>query len=350
MIGLEQDRVVTRNVSVTVPVRIADLGGWTDTWFAGHGAVCHLAMCPGVTVRLSTRGADAGPRMVIDVVDFEERHQLPDGGAFRQRHALLAAAIDAAPLDPALSCHLSLTSSVPPGASLGTSAAVVVGVLAAFDAMSGVPVEPRTLAARAHMVEVHSLGRQSGVQDQIAAVYGGINFVEMPQYPETRVEPLTLAQPTREALDARLLVVYLGQGHDSSAIHREVIASIERDEAPRRALDVLRDLARQGRDALLAGDLDEYGRILSANCAQQIALHASLVNDVAAGVIDLGRAHGACGWKVNGAGGDGGSITLLCGPSPGARADLAEQVEAEVPGARVLPVRLSGTGVHVRVE
>ena len=341
---------MTRNVSVTAPVRVADLGGWTDTWFAGHGAVCHVAMCPGVTVRLSSRRADAGPRLAIDVVDFGERYELPDGGAFRQRHALLAAAIDAAPLAPDRSCHLSLSSSVPPGASLGTSAAVVVAVLAAFDAMAGVFVEPPILVARAHAVEVRSLGRQSGVQDQIAAVNGGINFVEILQYPETRVEGLILAEPIRHALDGRLLVVYLGQGHDSSAIHDEVIASIGRDAARRRALDVLRALARLGRKALLAGDLDEYGRILPANCAQQMALHASLVNEVAAGVIDVARSQGACGWKVNGAGGDGGSVTLLCGQSPDARALLARRIEADIPGARVLPLRLSATGVTVRVE
>ncbi len=83
---------------------------------------------------------------------------------------------------------------------------------------------------------------------------------------------------------------------------------------------------------------------------QQASLHPSLVNDVARRVMEVARAHGAAGWKVNGAGGDGGSVTLLCGPSPGARADLAQQVEAEVPGARVLSVRLSATGVQVRVE
>jgi D-glycero-alpha-D-manno-heptose-7-phosphate kinase len=129
-----------------------------------------------------------------------------------------------------------------------------------------------------------------------------------------------------------------------------VIASIGRDAARRRALDVLRALARLGRKALLAGDLDEYGRILSANCAQQMALHASLVNDIATGVIDVARSQDACGWKVNGAGGDGGSVTLLCGQSPDARALLARRIEADIPGARVLPLQLSATGVTVRVE
>ena len=344
---LAQDRVVTRDVVVTAPVRIADLGGWTDTWFAGHGAVCHLAVGPGVTVAIRVLPVDAGPRLVVDVRDFGETFELPDTGAFAERHALLEAAIAAGQHVPERACHVSLTSGVPPGASLGTSAAVVVAVLAAFDAFAGRPIVASELARRAHGVEVQSLRRQSGVQDQIAAAFGGANFIEMPRYPETVVEALTISEATRTALNARLLVVFLGRGHDSSAVHQEVIRSIEGDGGQRRTLDALRALARQGRDALLSGDLDGYGRALSANCAQQAALHASLVNDVAAGVIEVARAHGAAGWKVNGAGGAGGSMTVMCGARSGARAELAGAIEQQAPGVRVLALTLSRAGVQV---
>jgi D-glycero-alpha-D-manno-heptose-7-phosphate kinase len=341
---------VTRTVVATAPVRIADLGGWTDTWFAGHGAVCHLTVEPGITARLSAHPGGSGPRMVVDVPDFGEQHLLPDEGAFERRHPLLAAAIGAATRSTDRSYHLHLASGVPPGASTGTSAAVVVAVLAIFDEMVGASMSRADLARRAHAVEVQSLGQESGVQDQIAAAYGGVNFIEMPRYPETIVEPIVLEIATRNALDARLLLVYLGRAHDSSAVHREVIASIEAGSGPRRALEGLRALAREGREALLANDLAAYGRTLSANCEHQATLHPSLVSDVARRVIGVARAHNGAGWKVNGAGGNGGSVTLLCGPSPGARADLARLVEAEVPGVRVLSVRLSMAGVEVRVE
>jgi D-glycero-alpha-D-manno-heptose-7-phosphate kinase len=67
---------------------------------------------------------------------------------------------------------------------------------------------------------------------------------------------------------------------------------------------------------------------------------------VARHVIETARGHGVAGWKVNGAGGNGGSVTLLCGPSASAPADLARQLEAEVPGVRVLRVRLDAMGVQ----
>ncbi len=333
---------------MTAPVRIADLGGWTDTWFAGHGAVCHLAVRPGVEIRLSTRPRDGGPHVVVEAPDLGARHELPDVGAFRARHGLLAAAIEAGAPAPDRAYHLRVHSAVPPGASTGTSAAVAVAILAAFDALAGTCASPADLARRAHAVEVESLGQESGIQDQIAASYGGVNFIEIPRYPDAVVEPLSLMPATRRALDARLLLVYLGRAHDSSAVHREVIASLAAEGSRGgHVLDQLRMLARQGRAALCAGDLTAYGRALAANCDLQAALHPALVCATAAQVIGTARAHGAAGWKVNGAGGDGGSVTVLCSGEPGARDHLARQLALTVPGVGVLPVTLSATGVSV---
>jgi D-glycero-alpha-D-manno-heptose-7-phosphate kinase len=42
----------------TAPVRIADVGGWTDTWFGSPGRVCHLAVGPGVRVEATLLDAD----------------------------------------------------------------------------------------------------------------------------------------------------------------------------------------------------------------------------------------------------------------------------------------------------
>jgi D-glycero-alpha-D-manno-heptose-7-phosphate kinase len=333
-------------VLVTAPVRVADLGGWTDTWFAGHGAVCHLAVGPGTTVEIEAAPAAAGPSLIVDLHDFGERHALPDDGAFSARHPLLAAAFGAAAPPADRSCVVRLSCAAPPGASTGTSASVVVALLAAFDVLRGAPLDPAALARRAHRVEVEQLGQESGIQDQIAAAYGGINFVEMPRYPDAVVTRLALAPDVRAALGRRLLHVYLGRSHESWSVHRDVIASLAGGANARDRLEPLRGLARQGRDALRAGDLAAYGRALSANTDAQAALHHALVGAAARQVIALARAHGAAGWKVNGAGGDGGSVTVLCGPADHARAGLAEALQRGRPGLRILPLELCGTGVH----
>ena len=44
---MTQGTEYTRRFECSAPIRIADCGGWTDTWFGSPGQVCHLAMEPG---------------------------------------------------------------------------------------------------------------------------------------------------------------------------------------------------------------------------------------------------------------------------------------------------------------
>jgi len=67
----------------------------------------------------------------------------------------------------------------------------------------------------------------------------------------------------------------------------------------------------------------------------------------AARVIEIGRAHGALGWKVNGAGGEGGSLTLLCGPRSDSKRSMIREIEAENQLFRNIPIRLSRQGLRV---
>lgn len=282
----------------TAPVRVCDAGGWTDTWFAGTGVVCNLAVRPGVSVEVTPRGDE--------LVTFADPPT-----------PLLEAAVAEA---GAVGVHIEVRSAVPAGSSLGSSAAVTVALLAAL----GVPRSE--VAARAHRVETERLGLQSGVQDQVAAAAGGASVLEI-EYPLVRRRPL----PFPDALD--LVTVFLG-AHESSAVHERVIADLTADGS---ALEELRSCARRAADALARRDVRAYGAALVDNTAAQRVLHPSLVSDAAQAVIDAARAAGALGWKVNGAGGEGGSVTIVCGDR-----------RPEVPVGEILPLRVSRHGVRVR--
>ena len=288
---------------MTAPVRVCDAGGWTDTWFAGTGQVCNLAVRPGVRVEVVARDDD-------EVTYAEPPTPLVE-----------AAVAEAG----AAGVHVAVRSMVPPGSSLGTSAAVCVALLAAL----GVP--RRDLATRAHRVETDRLGLQSGVQDQAASAHGGASWIEV-TYPTAVRGAIAVEADAWRDLDARLLTVFLGQ-HASSAVHDQVIKGLATDS---RALEALRRCARSAAVALSAGDLRAYGDALVANTEAQRALHPALISDDAQDVIDAAASAGALGWKVNGAGGDGGSVTIVCG-------DRRPEVAAE----RVLPLRLSRHGVRV---
>ena len=111
-------------------------------------------------------------------------------------------------------------------------------------------------------------------------------------------------------------------------------------------LEDLRRLAEPSRDALQAGDFVALGRIMVENTEAQRRLHPDLVGADARRVIDVARAHGALGWQVNGAGGEGGSVTLLAGPSAGARRAMIREIEAENPLYRHVPTALSRHGLR----
>lgn len=325
-----------RRVVATAPVRVADVGGWTDTWFGSPGRVCSLAVGPGVEViaEVVPRAVGASPvRLVAPALGLDaDCGPDPVDGWHRPRpadHPLLAHAVaevlEAVAVPDAVSITLTITSAVPPGASLGTSASVVVALLAALDALVG-PDEgadrgsPEGLARRAHQVETGRAGREAGVQDQWAAALGGCLDLAVAPYPEVRARPVALQAPVERALAERLVTVVFG-AHDSSAVHQQVITAItgcggaDHDRV-RVALRDLAALAGRAAEALADGDLDGWAAVLRQATDAQERLHPSLVGEAHRRAIELGAAAGAVGWKVNGAGGDGGSLTLLAGPGP----------------------------------
>ena len=64
-------------------------------------------------------------------------------------------------------------------------------------------------------------------------------------------------------------------------------------------------------------------------------------------MIEIARAHGALGWKVNGAGGEGGSLTLLCNEGAARKRALVCEIEQADPAFRHVPTCLSRHGLRV---
>ena len=338
----------TRVVIATAPVRVCDIGGWTDTWFARHGHVFSIAAQPGVTVRAAAYPRSTRPHaLVVDAVDYGERLVLEHGHEVPERHRLLAAVTDEAAIPDHLAVELSVASGVPAGCATGTSAAVAVAMIGALDHLIAIGRAPDEVARATHRVEVERLGLQSGVQDQLAAAHGGINHIEVTDYPDWCMHPIALADEIRSELERRLLLVYLGRAHHSSAVHDQVVAELA-DEGPGSPrLDALRRCAERAVATVARGDWDAFGRVMIDSTDAQAALHPSVVSDEARRVIAVAEANGARGWKVNGAGGEGGSLTLLCGAGADAQRTLAAAV-AETEPASVIPIRLSAEGLRCR--
>jgi D-glycero-alpha-D-manno-heptose-7-phosphate kinase len=337
-----------RIVHATAPIRICDNGGWTDTWFARHGKVFNIGVSPCVEVEIKTFpiGAQA-QRVVLDVANYQDRYGFTPG-ALPGRHPLLEAVIDEMGLPSKTSVEVSVHSEVPAGSSTGTSAAVTVALIGALDGLTPGRLRPDEVAAAAHRIEVDRLGVESGVQDQICAAFGGINYMEVSPYPRAVVTPLQVSADTWKELDDRLVLVYLGQAHVSSELHEQVIAAVtSRQTESEHLLDELRTSAEEARDAVLAADFPALGNAMRRNSDAQACLHPELVGPQARAVFDIAAACGSLGWKVNGAGGDGGSITLLAARGSASRRQLLEALTAADSRLRVIPTSLCRWGLRV---
>jgi D-glycero-alpha-D-manno-heptose-7-phosphate kinase len=337
-----------RIIKASAPIRICDNGGWTDTWVARRGKVFSIAVRPLVIVQIEIfpRGArDA--RAVINAENYGMRYVPALDAASWGPHPLLEAALQAIPPPDDADIEVTIRSKAPPGASTGTSAAVVVALLGALDRLACGDRTPNQIANEAHAVETTRLGRQSGVQDQLCSAYGGVNFIEIIDYPRAVVTHLDLADEIYRELQRRLVVVYLGRPHSSSAVHEKVMLELERMGPNCAQLDALRVAAEKARDAALAGDFGALGRAMRDNTDAQAALHADLVQREAWRVIEIAAAHGAVGWKVNGAGGDGGSITLLSDRRAAAKRAMIRAIEQENAAFVPIPIVISREGLRV---
>ena len=326
-------------IHASAPIRICDNGGWTDTWFGGPGRILNIAVTPGVEVSIrTTMGPDP---VVFDVEAFGDRYSIVPRAPRVARHPLLEAAIDAFPPPREIAVEISVRSGVPAGCGTGTSAAVAVALLGGLAGLRLEQRSQRDIAYAAHRLEVDLLGVQSGIQDQLSAAFGGINYLEIETYPKATVYPL----PTWEELSPRLTLVFLGRAHDSSAVHRQVIEDVGSRGSG--VFSRLRDAAVAARDAVLVQDLDAFGQAMIANTEAQRALHVELVGVDATGLIEIAQHQGAFGWKVNGAGGDGGSVTIL-NETREAKESLEQLIAVSSGSYKVLPIRISAVGLQVQ--
>lgn len=335
----------SRVVLASAPVRTADIGGWTDTWFAEYGLVCNIALDHRCTVRVDH--VPAAPNSV----------EITGRGVLDERLAL--AALEALPLTGAVRIRFGhLDDRALPGAGFGAGAALAVAVVAALGGARAEPRTPAEIAELAHRVDVAANDVDAtmpdgaaapripaGVQDHWAAAYGGISLIAV-DHPTVTRSDVAVDPAVRSELEARLHTVGFGSPTDATVQHGLVMSALAED-GPWVALDRIRDAAYLAAGALRAGDLDAYGEAMRRNHAALRDLHPALVGPDADVLEQLARRYGARGWKVNGAGGRGGSMALLGPADPEGDAELLRRIRSNASWS-VVPTRIATRGVLAR--
>lgn len=326
-------------VKAIAPARILDFGGWTDTWFAGHGRVLNFAVDLYAKVVVVPRDK---PGASITAQDYGEAIEIGDPSKilYDGKHDLLKAALRVVAVD---AVDISVYSDVPPGCGTGSSAAVSVAMIGALALLADLQMTPHEVAKLAHKLETEELGIQSGVQDQVASAVGGIGFHAIEPYPAVSTSVLRLREDIQMELESRLLLVYTGEAHLSGDVHNKVIRDYEGGaEKTLKAMDTLRSTPLWAKNALMRGNFVELAEIMNVNMAAQRNLHPDIATDKINILEDISRKAGAIGFKINGAGG-GGSVTVLCDTENTRRVETA----VKAAGFQVLPCHLDTRGLRV---
>lgn len=206
--------------------------------------------------------------------------------------------------------RLTTYVDVPPGSGLGTSSTLVVAVVGAFVEALGLPLGEYEIARLAYEIERLDLGQAGGRQDQYAATFGGVNFMEF--YAEERVivNPLRVKSEYLYELEHNLLLYYTATSRFSGDIIAEQQQRVSRGESIE-ATHRLKEEAFRMKEALLKGRIDEIGEILDAGFQYKRKLAAGISTPLIEEIYATARRVGATGGKISGAGG-GGFMVFYC--------------------------------------
>ncbi len=203
------------------------------------------------------------------------------------------------------------TADVPAGTGLSTSSAYTVGLIHALNAFRGKLCSQERIAREACELEIEKLGEPIGKQDQYGTAVGGLKFIRFKSDDSVEVEPLAVSRQKLSELEGNLLLFYTGLTHSAGEILQEQNKNVAGEDKKFQNLVKMTELAYELREAVVAGKLDDFGRILNENWLLKRELASQISNDKIGKYYDLAMANGALGGKLLGAGG-GGFLLFYC--------------------------------------
>ena len=195
---------------------------------------------------------------------------------------------------------------------MGTSSTLVVAILGAFAEWLNLPLGEYDLAHLAYNIERIDLNMAGGKQDQYAATFGGVNFMEFFKDDKVIVNPLRIRERYLDELSHNLVLYHTATSRLSSAIIEQQTKNIMAgNEKSLEAMHKLKEQAIRMKEALLRGDLDKIGEILDFGWHYKKNLAEGVSNQFIDDLYSTAISAGATGGKISGAGG-GGFIFFYC--------------------------------------
>jgi D-glycero-alpha-D-manno-heptose-7-phosphate kinase len=308
-------------IIVQAPLRVSFFGGGTD--FAGFyeeegGSVLSCAIDKYIFVTVKKR-FDHLLRIGYTKQEMVER-------VADIQHELIREALRRTGIERGI--EITTMGDIPSaGSGLGSSSTVTVGALHALYTYLGELVMAEQLAREACEIEIDTLGKPIGIQDQYIAAYGGLRYFEFNAGRRVCSERITLAPGLLMRLNESLLLFFTGVTRKADTILGEQQRNIQERRV---ILRRLKQMAVEGRRVMEHGQLDAIGELLHEGWTLKKQLASQISNSEIDDLYLLARRAGALGGKIAGAGG-GGFLLLYCPPEKRAAVRAALTYLQELP-------------------
>jgi D-glycero-alpha-D-manno-heptose-7-phosphate kinase len=250
-------------------------------------------------------------QIVINAIDKGERlvypqsSNLPIDGQLDLIKAIYNRLVIDFKLEP-LSFELTTIVDAPPGSGLGSSSTLVVAIIGAFVEWLKLPLGEYDIAHLAFSIEREDLAMAGGKQDQYAATFGGVNFMEFYKNDKVIVNPLRIKDKHLYELENNLILFFTETSRVSSEIIEKQRTNVtQNNEASISAMHNLKEQAIQMKEALLKGEVDMVGEILHFGWMNKRKMADGISNSFIDNIYDTALNAGATGGKISGAGGGG---------------------------------------------
>ncbi len=213
---------------------------------------------------------------------------------------------------PLTGFRLSTFVDAPAGSGLGTSSTLVVAVIGAFAEMLRLPLGEYDIAHLAYETERNDLKMAGGRQDQYAATFGGVNFMEFSAGDKVIVNPLRIKQQYLFELENNLVLYYTATSRESAKIIEKQSQNVVDKKG--KSIDAMHQLKQQAqmmKEAFLKGRVHEIGEILDFGFRQKREMAEGISNTLMEEIYESAKKAGATGGKISGAGG-GGFMIFYC--------------------------------------
>jgi len=295
-------------VATRTPLRVSFFGGGTDLpqfYQASDGAVLSVGIEQSVYVVVKRHSSLFAEKYRIQYYETEHVNELDEirNGIVRECLRLVY---------PNESVLVSTYSDVPAESGLGSSSSFAVGLLNALHLLKGERVSPVQLAEEACHVEIETLHKTIGKQDQYAAAFGGMNGFQFRRSGVVDTTPIPVTERLLELFDS-LTVVWTGFQRSAEAVLENQVSAMPQQ---RDKWVTMRDLALEVTHRARENNLsiDYFSDALNKSWELKRQLSADISTEAIDDLMRLGFSAGARAAKLLGAG-NGGFVLFVVPPA-----------------------------------